>query len=68
MLYSFRQILPGVFLGNIVRSLRLCEVIATTREADDAVAAIAKERNAFGIMSDDSDFICFQVYNLITYN
>ena len=36
-------------------------------EDDYAAAEIAVERNAFGVISDDSDFLCFQVIAICTF-
>ena len=66
-LYSKEATNPSVFtctcLALILSSLDGCELhISMPGVEDDYVAAeIAMETNAFGVISDDSDFLCFQV-------
>ena len=59
---------PSVFtctsLALILSTIDGCEVhMAMPGTEDDyAAAELAVETNAFGVLSDDSDFLCFQVY------
>ena len=61
---------PSVFtctgLALVLSSIGGCEVhMAMPGVEDDYTAAeIAVETNAFGIISDDSDFLCFQVVSI----
>ena len=56
-------------LGLILSSIEGCELhMAMPGVEDDyAAAEIAVERNAFGVISDDSDFLCFQVIAICTF-
>ena len=57
------SIFPCTCLPLVLSSIDGCEVRMAEPgiEDDYAAAEIAVETRAFGIISDDSDFLCFQV-------
>ena len=67
-LYPGEAMTPSVFtctsLALILSTIDGCEVHMAMPgiEDDYAAAELAVETNAFGVISDDSDFLCFQVF------
>ena len=67
-LYPGEAMQPRVFtctsLALILSKIDGCKVHMAMPgiEDDYAAAELAVETNAFGVLSDDSDFLCFQVY------
>ena len=57
------SIFPCTCLALVLSSIDGCEVLMSAPGVEDdyAAAEIAVETRAFGIISDDSDFLCFQV-------
>lgn len=72
-LYSTEATTPSVTtctcLALLLSSTDGCELhMAMPGVEDDyAAAEIAVETNAFGIISDDSDFLCFQVIAILVF-
>ena len=72
-LFSKEATNPSVFtctcLALILSSIEGCELHMSMPGVEDdyAAAEIAVDRNAFGVISDDSDFLCFQVTAIFSY-